>query len=99
MARRSPRLDGGLVVEDAIAAVLRAARVRLFKAALDDYGVQGNPYALRGLAARIGVHASTLHGWESCRTRPQSFSSYHRWAHAVGERFAVTLDEEEIEHP
>ncbi|KKK75149.1 hypothetical protein LCGC14_2876650 [marine sediment metagenome] len=98
MPRRSPRLDGGLAVEDEIATALRAARIRLFKAALDDYGVQGNPYALRGLAARIGVHASTLHGWESCQGRPQSFATYHRWAHAVGKRFAVMIDGKGIEN-
>ena len=79
--------------------VLAAARARRFKAALDDYGLRGNPYALRPLAARIGVHTSTLHGWETGRGRPDSFAFHRRWAQVLGVRFAITIDGEEIQSP
>lgn len=92
MARRSARLDGGLALEDAVAAGLKAARARHFKAAVAEHGVKFNPFSPKPVAARIGVCRTTLYFWESGRFRPQSLDFYHRWARAVGADFAITID-------
>ena len=92
MARRSTRLSGGRVLEDAVAAVLAAARAQRLKAAIPEHGVKYNPYSLKPMAARIGVCRSTLHGWENCRFRPASLDFYRRWARAVGSNFVIMID-------
>ena len=96
MAGRAARHHCGQGLEDAVAAALKEVRARRFKAAIAEHGVKYNPYSLKPVAARIGVHRSTLHGWESCRFRPQSLDFYRRWAHAVGVPFALTIDGQEI---
>ncbi len=85
MARPSNRLD------DAVAVVLRAARIRRFNEAIAEFGVRGNPFTLKAVAARIGIHLSTLAGWEAMRRRP-SLGYCESWASAVGARLTVTID-------
>ncbi len=92
MPRQSQRLAGKRAIEAEIARILSAARSRAFKRAMDDYGLRGNPFALKPLADRLGVHQSTLYGWERGRSRPDSLALMQQWAGVLGVSFSIILD-------
>ena len=92
MPRQSQRLAGTRAIEAEIARILAGARARAFKRAMGDYGLRGNPFALKPLADRLGVHQSTLQGWEVGRSRPDSLALTQRWAGILGVPFSIILD-------